>query len=185
MLADLFMPDSSGQPRIASFDGQQSLATWLRLVVSRRAINHGTLKWNSFERIDRLADIVDQTATNRIEAAIRAHRFEEISKGCFIRASESLTDHERLIVLMHYEQGLRIVEVARVLDIHPSGVSRQLRRVHDKLQREIVSVLAVEHQLGPAAISECLVYMLENPEHSLLAIIRTWADGDTVVSKHG
>src|SRR6185503_3488560 len=49
IMAILFMPDRSGQSRIASFDGRQSLATWLRVIVSRRAINRKALKWNSFE----------------------------------------------------------------------------------------------------------------------------------------
>ena len=30
VMADLFLHDRSGRSRIASFDGQQSLATWLR-----------------------------------------------------------------------------------------------------------------------------------------------------------
>ena len=179
MLADLFMPDRKGHSRIASFDGQQSLATWLRFIVSRRVINQGLLKWNSFERIDRVADVADEAATNRIEAAIRASRFEDILKDCFRLASESLTNRERLIVLLRYEEGLRVVEVAKVLNIHPSGVTRQLQRVHEKLQQKIVSVLAIEHHLWPAAIHECLVYMLENPEHSLLAFVRAWTSGAT------
>ena len=37
VLADLFLPDRSGQSRIASFEGRCSLASWLRVVIERKA----------------------------------------------------------------------------------------------------------------------------------------------------
>jgi hypothetical protein len=78
ILSDLFMPDRSGHSRIASFDGQQSMATWLRVIINRRAINQGLLKWNSFEHIDRLKEIVDQASISRIEATVRRGEYEAI-----------------------------------------------------------------------------------------------------------
>lgn len=44
VLGDLFMPGRSGRRRIESFDGQQSLSVWLRVIVTRRAINARQVK---------------------------------------------------------------------------------------------------------------------------------------------
>jgi RNA polymerase sigma-70 factor len=172
LLSDLFLPDGSGRSRIASFDGRQSLATWLRVVISRQAINNSRLKWNGFERGDRAAEIADKASIVRIEAAIRSNRYEAILSQCLKLASESLTDRERLMLLMRYEDGLRLVEIARVLAVHPSGITRQFQHIHLKLQKKIVAVLAMEYHLGPEAIKECLVDVMENPAHSLLVFLK-------------
>lgn len=172
LLADLFFPDSTGHSRIASFDGRQSLATWLRVVISRRAINNGLVKWNGVERFDRSADVADNASVDRIESAIRSNRYGAILSEAFEIASESLTDRERLMLLMRYDDGLRVVEIAKAFGIHPSGITRQLQQLHFKLQKRIVSILAVKYQLGPEAIKECLLNVVENPANSLLVFLK-------------
>jgi RNA polymerase sigma factor (sigma-70 family) len=172
LLSDLFLPDGSGRSRIASFDGQQSLATWLRVIISRRAINNGLLKWNSFQRGDRASEIADRASIVRIEAAIRSHRYEGMLNQCLKLASESLTDRERLMLLMRYDDGLRLVEIAKALAVHPSGITRQFQHIHLKLQEKIVAILATNYHLGPEAIKECLLDVIENPAHSLLVFLR-------------
>lgn len=175
VMADLFMPDSSGHSRIASFDGQQSLATWLRVLMSHRATNLRMLKWNTCERIERLSDVADVAAITRMEAALSAGKYEAILEDCFKLASESLTDRERLILLLHYDDRLRVCEIARALDVHPTGITRQLQNTHLKLQKKIISVLTLKYHLGPAAIKECVADLLENPAHSLLAFLKASA----------
>lgn len=121
VMADLFMPDRSGRSRIASFDGQQSLATWLRVLMSNRATNLRMLKWNNCEPIERLSDVADIAATTRMEAAISASRCEAILEDCLRLSSKSLTDRERLILLWRYDDGLRVAEIARALGRSPFG----------------------------------------------------------------
>lgn len=179
VMADLFMPDKSGRSRIASFDGQQSLATWLRFLMSNRATNLRMLKWNTCEPIERLSGLADVAAITRMEAAISASRYEAMLEDCFKLASKSLTDRERLILLLRYDDRLRVFEIARTLEVHPTGISHQLHKTHLKLQKKILSVLAVKYHLGPAAIKECLVDLLENPAHSLLVILKASAHCQT------
>jgi RNA polymerase sigma factor (sigma-70 family) len=177
--ADLFMPDRSGHSRIASFDGQQSLATWLRVLISHRATNARMLKWNSCERIERLSDVADVGAVTRMETALSAKKYEAILADCFKLASESLTDRERLTLLWRYDDGLRICEIAGAFDVDPSSITRQLQKTHLKLQKKIISVLTLKYRLGPAAIKECVVDLLENPAHSLLVFLKASASRHT------
>ncbi|MEK6289061.1 MAG: sigma-70 family RNA polymerase sigma factor [Acidobacteriota bacterium] len=172
LLSDLILPDGSGRSRIASFDGRQSLATWLRVVISRRAINYHLPKWSSFERSDHPAEVADKASLGRIEAALRNNRYAVILSESFKLASESLTDRERLMLLLRYEEGLRLVEIAKVLGVHASGITRQFQHIHLKLKKKIISVLAVKHHLGPEAIKECLLDVMENPAHSLLVFLK-------------
>jgi len=140
--------------------------------MSHRATNLRMLKWNTCERIARLSDVADVAAITRMEAALRASKYEGILEDCFKLASESLTDRERLILLLRYDDRLRVFEIARAVDVHPSGITRQLQKTHLKLQKKIISLLTVKHHLGPAAIKECLFDLLDNPHHSLLVFLR-------------
>src|SRR6185503_3396397 len=117
----------SGQSRIASFDGRQSLATWLRVIVSRRAINRKALKWNSFENLDRPTNLTDNASLAKIDAALRRGRYEAVAEDCFREACACLTARERLIVLLRYDEGLRLVEIAKCLALHRSMVIRNLQ----------------------------------------------------------
>ncbi|HSB12227.1 MAG TPA: sigma-70 family RNA polymerase sigma factor [Blastocatellia bacterium] len=183
VMASLFMPDSSGQTRIGSFDGRQSLATWLRVVISRRAINRKALKWNRVESLDPRTRLVDDASAAQIEAAIRRGRYETVFDECFKEACGNLSERERLMVLLRYEQGLRVVEIAKSLALHPSRVTRGLQSAHLKLQKKIVSVLSTKYRLGPTAIRECITEILENPAHSPLSLLKeleTTAKGRSV-----
>lgn len=184
ILADLFMPNESGLSRMTLFDGRQSLATWLRILIRWRAINHGRLKWNSFERLACVQDVADASSLRRLDAAIRANRYQAILGECFRVANDSLTERERLLLLMRYEQGLRVLEIASVLGVQPTTVTRQIKRCEHKLQKKTTSVLAVNYHFGPHAIKECLQDILENPAHSLLHYLTDSLDeGRILVSK--
>jgi len=171
LFADLFIPDRSGHSRIASFDGQQSLATWLGVVIRRRALNQSLLKWNRIECIDRLANLVDDAALSKVEDAITRNRHEVIVRDCFKLTIESLNDRERLMLFLRYQEGLRVLEVAEVLGVHPSGVTRQINHICLKLQKRITSLLVLKYHLGPASIRECVHDILENPAHSILVFL--------------
>lgn len=172
ILGDLFIADSTGRSRIASFDGQQSLATWLRVIISRRAINHALLKWNSFEHLDKLNEPIDQASMSRIEAALRRSKYGAMLNNSLKLASDKLSEHEKLVLLLRYEQGLRVCELARVLGIHPSSVSRQLQHIYLKLQKTIISVLALKYHLGADAVRESLLDLAENPALSLMEFLK-------------
>jgi RNA polymerase sigma-70 factor len=172
VLSCLFLPDSSGRSHIASYDGQNTLASWLRMIVARRAINEYKRKWNKLERIDITSEIVDEMAVERIEAGLRARRYDEIVKESYKTVSQHLTERERLIMIMLYEEGRSALEVSRLVGVHPSTISRQVRQIYKKLRRDIVSCLESRYGLSEAAVSECLADMVDNPSHSLLAYLR-------------
>ncbi len=173
LIADLFAPDRSNRPRIASYDGQSSVARWLRVVVSHRAADERELRWNSVERLDDLPDITDLEGMERIEIAARAGRYKRMILDALERAGESLTTRERYILVMIYGESLQAKEVARLLGVHPSRLSRQIRRIHGKIYQEAVAILTGKHRLCEEAIKECLADIVENPEYSLLELLKT------------
>ena len=85
--------------------------------------------------------------------------------------------------MLRFDEGLGITEIARQLDLHASGVTRQLQHSCQKLRKRIISLLANKHRLGPAAIRECMADILEKPEHSIIVLIREAASHDAEQSR--
>jgi RNA polymerase sigma factor (sigma-70 family) len=169
--AELFLPDTSGRSRILSYDGQYSLATWLRVVVSRRALNERRRRWNSVERIDDVEDISVDASVAKIEAMVRANRYAgAITIACKL-AVESLNNREQTILLLLYREALTPSEAARSLGVYPSTISYHTRRIHEKLKRQILCVLERKYHFCDAPIEECLAELMENPAYSLLELL--------------
>jgi RNA polymerase sigma factor (sigma-70 family) len=163
ILADLFLPDRSGTSRIVSYDGRSSLSTWLRVVISNRAINakRGSATMQSVEI---LSDIPDEPALQSIDSELRTKRYHAPLRESLTLACSRLTLRERLILLWRYEDGLQLGQIARLLDIHQSNVTRQLDRLQGKLREHVVEILTTQHGLSLAAIEECLDDIVENPQ---------------------
>ncbi|HEX4604770.1 MAG TPA: sigma-70 family RNA polymerase sigma factor, partial [Candidatus Angelobacter sp.] len=166
MLAELFLPDRSGNSRILSYDGRSSLCTWLRVVLSNRAIN--LRRGKAYARTDDLeGSIPERTTFVNFDQMVRAARYRDRLTDAMKRALAQLASQERLLLLWRYEDGLQLGQIARLLGIHPSNVGRRLQRLHGKLRDRIVANLATQHGLSGPAIAECLLDMIENPYHDV------------------
>jgi DNA-binding CsgD family transcriptional regulator len=75
-----------------------------------------------------------------------------------------LTSRERLILLWRYEDDLQLGQIAQLLGIHQSNVTRQLDRLQSKVRDQVVSILSAQHGLSLAAIEECLNDVVEHPQ---------------------
>jgi RNA polymerase sigma factor (sigma-70 family) len=163
ILADLFLPDRSGNSRIVSYDGRSSLSTWLRVVISNRAIN-AQRSSGSTQSVELLSDIPDEPALENIDSRLRVQRYQSPLEGTLNAVCRGLTSRERLILLWRYENGLQLGQIAQLLGIHQSNVTRQLDRLQSKVRDQVVSILSAQHGLSLAAIEECLNDIVEHPQ---------------------
>ncbi|HEY0080101.1 MAG TPA: sigma-70 family RNA polymerase sigma factor [Pyrinomonadaceae bacterium] len=173
ILIDLFLPDHSGQSRIGSYEGRSSLATWLRVVVSHRAVNEHERTRHTFGGAECLCQMADELALNRVGAELRACRYERIIEDSLRHACQSLTARERLILVLRFEEELHLGQIARLLNVHQSTVTRQLEKAYNKLQDEMITTLSSKYHLNQCAIDECKEDILENPSYSILALIKS------------
>jgi RNA polymerase sigma-70 factor (ECF subfamily) len=165
VLVSLFLPDRSGNQRIASYDGRSSLATWLRVIVINRAINDRNER--KVVNDENVKDIPDNRAIVNIELAVRAGRYATALADSLAQAFQMLTARERLMLLWRYEDNLQLGEIAKLLGIHQSNVTRQLLRLQARLRETVIQALASQHHLGSSAIQECLSDITENPHLSI------------------
>jgi RNA polymerase sigma-70 factor, ECF subfamily len=172
ILADLFLPDRSGRSRIASYDGRSSLASWLRVIICHRAINERERKFNNMDQLDDLCEKADEEAVRSIEMSLRSSRYRSLIRDSLEHACDELTDRERLLLLLRYENGLRLGQIGRLFGLHQANITRQLARVQAKIRQSFESALIRKYELGQAAVDECLSEIAENPAYSILALIK-------------
>lgn len=165
----LFLPGRSGACRMASYDGQATLATWLRVIITRQASNVRTA--NRPESLADLPDVVDELGLRRIESGLRSAKYAAMVSQAYDAAGAALSDRERLVIRWKFQDELSAQEIAGLLKVHPSTVCRLLQNTYRKLKRESAALLAARYRLGAAAVAECLEEAREGPSYSLLSAI--------------
>lgn len=168
----IFLPDGSGCSRIASYEGRSSLATWLSAILNNLAVEEQS-RCIRLDQLESLLEILDYAVPHGIDAALRAGKYASVVWDSLTVASKSLSEQERLILVLRYEDGLQGSEIAAILKVHPSTVTRHLQLVYDKLRGETISTLESKHQLSPLAIKECVDDIRENPDYSILSLLRS------------
>jgi RNA polymerase sigma factor (sigma-70 family) len=138
----------------------------------RLAINRYANKANHHESIECLPEMIDKMSLQRIDTAVRARTYEPLIKAALLAASASLSQQERLIVLWRYEDGFSGLEIARLLEVHPSTITRELQRIHQKLRTEVLTQLVTTHHLNASALDDCLADLQENPSYSILTAMQ-------------
>jgi len=164
MLADLFLPDSSGTSRIASYDGRSSLSAWLRVVVANRAINVRRAIGPPRPAPEELLDLPTSTNLDRV---ISVGRCEGPLFDSLTEAYKQLTSPESQLLLWRFKDNLQLGYIAQLLGIHQSSVSRRLQRIYRKLRNHVYRALSSQHGMSDAGIRECFEDVSENPHHWL------------------
>ena len=120
----------------------------------------------------------DAPALANIELTVRAERYGTALEDSLALACRELTPRERLMLLWRYQDGLQLGQIAGLLGIHQSNVTRQLERMQTKLRDDVIAILSSKHGLSRLAIQECLEDIVENPRHeiSILDFVRTMQD---------
>lgn len=172
VLTGLCLPDRHGRSRIGSYGGRGSLAAWLRAIVVHQAYKECNRQCQHFDPLADLPDLPDQLSSKRMEASLREHTYKEAVSAALHEAIRQLSERERIILLLRYEEGLRGEEVARVLKVNPSTISRSLQAAQQKLKEAVVNFLTARWDGRPSDINDCLSDILENPSYSLLTLIK-------------
>jgi RNA polymerase sigma-70 factor (ECF subfamily) len=134
-LADSVLADLWERRKLARFEGRSSLRTWLGAVVAHAALNHRRRR--PAPAAPPHAAAVDASRDPLEDAERRRHL-----RVALIEAFGGLAAEDRVLLLMHYEQGLTLDEAGAVLDASKSTLSRRLTRTREHLRRETARIAA-------------------------------------------
>jgi len=139
LYADLYGMRERGEERISKLNyymGRGSLEGWLRTVLAQDYIN----RYRSAKHTVSLEEKVEageQFVASEAEPVISDTRLERATDA----ALAGCTAEERLLLASYYLDGRTLAEIAKLLRVHESTVSRKLSRLGTSLRDRIIKEL--------------------------------------------
>jgi len=142
LYADLYGTNTrEGQrvSKLSSYTGRGSLEGWLRTVLSQEYVNR-------YRRTKRLVSL-DEESEEGVQ--FRAPDPEPLPPAADQRLAQAtdeslaaLSAEDRTVLSAYYLDGRTLAEIARMLGVHESTISRKIDRLAKSLRKQIVTALA-------------------------------------------
>jgi len=138
--ADLYGTKTSDGRRVSkldSFTGRGSLEGWLRAVLAQEYVNRYRKQQHTVS-LDEQLDAGAQLKAEEPTAQPLDPRLEEATD----QALASLAAEDKFILARHFLDGRTLAEIARLLGVHESTVSRRIEKITTSLRKSILAALA-------------------------------------------
>lgn len=124
--------------KLASYTGRGSLEGWLRTVMAQEQVNR-------YRRHKRMVSLDEETEEGQQFASPDpepAHAVDPRLESATDEALASLPADERFILAAYYLDNRTLAEIARMLSVHESTISRKLDRLAKSLRKHILAGLS-------------------------------------------
>jgi RNA polymerase sigma-70 factor, ECF subfamily len=127
--------DGEGVSKLESFTGRGSLEGWLRTVLAQEFVNR-------YRRLKRLVSLDEEIADG---AQFAAPEPEPVSspdsrlESSVDASLAALSSEDRLVLAAYYLDGRTLAEIARMLGVHESTISRKLDKLAKSLRKKILA----------------------------------------------
>ena len=186
--------DGVRQSKFRTYTGRGSLRGWLRAIILHAAVDlHRAPKvevpmddWSeSGEEFPARQISGGETEDSMLTSVVR-ERYRSATVAALDQALSTLDDHETLLLLYYHVEGLKLREIARIVEeptspirrwfqrrsskrsrVHESTVMRWLDKVYRKVSERFHAELAGKHGLKPEEIEICKAIAAEDPAHSI------------------
>jgi len=145
------------RPLLGYYGGRSALGTWLHAVLARRFID----LTRAAARTTPLENRPNEPATDGDPADPDRFRYVSALSAALTEALGTLEPRDRLRLGYYYLENLTLREIARLLDEHPSSVSRRLQQTRGDLKRRVERWLRREQHLSEEQIRLCYDYASE------------------------
>ncbi len=177
--------------KFRTYSGRGTLQGWLRAVVSHAVIDFYRRRQDEVS-LDKLEESGEESKVRHSRLA-HAHRAEEsmlanlvreryrnVTKAALDQALASLDDHEKLLLLYYHVDGLKLREIARLVQepmspirawfqrrarsgrVHESTVMRWLEKAYEKVSDAFATELERNHGLSAEEIEICMSIATED-----------------------
>jgi len=182
------------QSKFRSYTGRGSLRGWLRAIILNAAVDlHRAPKlevsvdnWSdSSDESTRQDPSSPETEGSMLTTIVR-QRYRSATAAALDQALSALDDHETLLLLYYHVEGLKLREIARIVEqprspmrqwferrssrqsrVHESTVMRWLNKLYQKIFKRFQSELSTTHGLRPEEIEICTSIAADDPACSI------------------
>lgn len=140
LYAELYGTGSRGGERVSklsSFTGRGSLEGWLRTVLAQEFVNRYR-KTKRLVSLDEEGEEGAQFAASQPEAVAPADSRLEFATDSALAA---LSAEERMVLASYYLDGRTLAEIARMLGVHESTISRKVDKLAKLLRKKILAAM--------------------------------------------
>jgi RNA polymerase sigma-70 factor, ECF subfamily len=127
--------DGARVSKLSSFTGRGSLEGWLRTVLAQEFVNR-------YRRTKRLVSLEEESdegsqfAAPEPEAIPAVDARLELATGSALAA---LSSEDRMVLAAYYIDGRTLAEIARMLSVHESTISRKVDKLAKSLRKRIMA----------------------------------------------
>ncbi len=167
----LLVAPPGGTPRIGTWEGAAPLASWLRAIAVRTALN--TKRAASAGPPPDDDDVLETLSTSGPEpelALLRARHRGEF-REVFRETLATLTPRERTVLRLQAIDGLTLERIGALYRVNKSTVSRWLDQVHEALAQGTRLRLGQRLSLDPEQLESFVRAMRSNLELSVSALL--------------
>jgi RNA polymerase sigma-70 factor, ECF subfamily len=173
----LARPDE--QPGIASYGGLGPLLGWLRVIVTRTALNQRRSRKSEESREEEIVrellgdDASPELTLLRADAALHF-------KEAFAEAVRCLPEDERDALRMHLYEGLSIDDLARIFGVHRATAARWLTRAREGLYAVTRERLVARLGCSDSEVDSMVRLMMSRVDLSLTRVLGKKVDAADV-----
>jgi len=163
MMSDLFLPVSTASGtktnKIGQYDGTGSLEGWIKVVVTRMAIDQirRSQKQISLEELDGELESragIQQQIVSTVGVDIPAA--SKMFVASLNHAMNQLGTQDKLILSLYYMEDLSLKEIGRLIKVHESTVSRTLDRLKKQLRKSVERHLRDRFRVHAAEVAQLI-----------------------------
>ena len=149
-LYGLTIRDGERRSPLSSYHGRGSLMGWLRTILAQRHVDH-------HRRTGRDQSLEEEQSGFDLPAAEPTPASAELDllSKSIAEALRAQEPEERFLLASYYLDQRTLLQISRVLHVHEATVSRKLRRIVERLRKEVLHHLQT-HGLSKRAAEEAL-----------------------------
>jgi RNA polymerase sigma-70 factor (ECF subfamily) len=140
LYADLYgtnTRDGQRVSKLASYTGRGSLEGWLRTVISQEYVN----RYRRTKRLVSLDEESEEGVQFRAPESEPAPPSDQRLTQATDEALATLSGEDRTVLSAYYLDGRTLAEIARMLGVHESTISRKIDKLAKSLRKQIVAAL--------------------------------------------
>lgn len=165
----LLVGSGEAPPRIAEYKGRAPLLAWVRVVAVRLALNLKRAEAPTASTEELLSELAASEPDPELRYLKNLYRAE--FGAAFREALAALPERERVLLRLHYVDGLRVTRIAGLYQVHQSTVSRWVASAVDTVASDARRRLIERLALSPSrldSVARMVRSQLELSIHRLL-----------------
>lgn len=168
-LAQQIVADLWQHGKIRTYEGLSTLRTWLGTVIAHAAVN-------AIKSAKPIASIQNDTP-HELEKHHTVTPDEDASSRKLVveavkRTIEGLAPKYKLLLLLYYEQGLTLREMAAVYHVTEASVSRQLKALRERIRQSVQAKIKREFGLSFPAAQELMAHLPADLDFDLKSVLK-------------